>query len=146
MQSLEAIVYSSRAARPLGAHGLDALLIDARAFNEKVQVTGALIHSPTGFLQYFEGPSAAVARVYAKIQRSRTHEGLVELLHQPVETRQFTHWHMAFTGAPASVLEELTSEYWEMTLPGLLGKQAQSPGLRLLLDFWGAANDGRSIS
>jgi Sensors of blue-light using FAD len=144
MEDLMAVVYTSVAARSLSTRDLDALLINARAFNENVSVTGALIHSEFAFLQYFEGPTEAVARVYERIKRSGSHKNLVERLNQPIATRQFENWHMAFAQAPSSVLEELSNEYWEMTLPGLQSSQYHSPGLTLLLDFWRSARDGRT--
>jgi Sensors of blue-light using FAD len=136
MNDLAAIAYASKAARPLDSHDLDGLLIDARAFNEKVQVTGALLHHQGAFFQYFEGPPAAVARVYERIKESRAHHHLLELLNQPTDARQFARWHMAFTETPATVLQELGNEIWEMTLPGLHDRQIRSPGLELLLNFW----------
>jgi len=136
MNDLAAIAYASKAARPLDSHDLDGLLIDARAFNEKVRVTGALLHHQGAFFQYFEGAPAAVARVYERIKKSSTHHHLIELLNQPTDARQFAHWHMAFTETPATVLQELSNEIWEMLLPGLHGRQTRSPGLELLLNFW----------
>ncbi len=144
MTDFTAIAYTSRAVRRLDTKALDDLLIDARAFNDRVQVTGALLHHQGSFFQYFEGPPGAVARVYARIKASSQHGELIELLHQPIAARQFGNWHMAFSEAPATVLEELANEYWEMTLPGLLDRQAHSPGLKLLLDFWKAAGHGRA--
>lgn len=139
MQTLTAIAYSSRALYPLDASRLDELLVDARAFNGKVQVTGALLHHDGNFFQYFEGAPASVARVYARIKASGLHDDLTELLNQPIADRQFENWHMAFSEAPATVLEELANEYWGMTLPGLRGRQSRSPGLELLLGFWETA-------
>ncbi len=144
MTDLAAIAYTSRAVRLLDSNALDWILIDARAFNDQVRVTGALLHHQGRFFQYFEGPPGAVARVYARIKASSQHGDLVELLQQPIAARQFGDWHMAFSEAPATVLEELCNEYWEMTLPGLLDRQAPSPGLKLLLDFWEAAGRGHA--
>lgn len=138
MQFLTAIAYTSVASRPLSAQDLDSILVDARSFNQRVGVTGALLHAGGMFFQYFEGPAAGVTEVYNKIKRSDKHKDIRELVHESVDVRQFAAWHMAFAEAPSTVLEELTNEYWEMTLPEL-SRQAPSPGLKLLLEFWNSA-------
>ncbi|MEP6899151.1 MAG: BLUF domain-containing protein [Rhodanobacter sp.] len=156
MKDLKAIAYSSKATRPLDVRDIDGLLMDARAFNERVQVTGALLHHGGTFFQYFEGAAGAVAAVYQRIRNSGSHEQLVELLNQPIERRQFAHWQMAFAEAPLTVLEQLSNEQWAMRLPALREQQLQSPGLKMLLDFWnktgprppasGSGNDGERTS
>lgn len=136
MQELKAVVYQSQAVHRMTARELDGPLIGARPFNEKAKVTGALLHDAGTFLQYFEGPPEGVERVYARIRQSSQHEQLVELLNEPIDTRQFARWHMAFCNAPPSVLKEIANEMWTRTLPDLRAKHALSPGLQLLLDFW----------
>lgn len=146
MYDLSAVAYSSVAVRPLGPRDLDALLIDARSFNQKARITGALLHHAGAFFQYFEGPPSAVAAVYERVRNSSLHSGLVEMLNQPIGSRQFSEWHMAFADAPKSVLEEICTEHWEMSLPSLHNQQAQSPGLALLLIFWNTARYAPSVS
>ncbi len=140
MQELRAVVYRSQAVHLMSVGELDHLLVGARAFNEKAEVSGALLHHQGAFLQYFEGPRESVERVYARIRRSPEHEQLVELLYQPIDTRQFSRWHMAFAEPTLSVLEEIANEMWTMALPAVRAGQARSPGLQHLLDFWHQAN------
>ena len=135
MPFLTAIAYTSVATRPLSAVDLDSILVDARSFNQKAGVTGALLHAEGVFFQYFEGPAAGVTEAYHKIKLSGKHKDLRELVHESVDVRQFAAWHMAFAEAPSTILEELANEYWEMTLSELR-QQAPSPGLKLLLEFW----------
>lgn len=136
MQELTAVVYRSQAVRYMSALELDELLIGARPFNAKAQVTGALLHAQGTFLQYFEGPPEGVERVYARIRQSSQHERLVELLNEPIDTRQFARRHMAFCETPASELKEIANEMWTRALPNLRAKHTRSPGLKLLLGFW----------
>lgn len=140
MEKLTAVVYKSLAVHPLSVSELDHLLINARAFNEKVKVSGALLHHQGTFLQYFEGPPESVERVYARILRSPLHEQLVELLYQPIDTRQFSRWHMGFSEPPLSVLKEIANEMWTMAMPAARAGQTRSPGLQHLLDFWDLAH------
>ncbi len=140
MEELTAVVYKSQAVYPMNSRELDRLLVGARAFNEKAEVSGALLHHQGSFLQYFEGPRESVERVYARIRRSHQHEHLVELLYQPIETRQFSRWHMAFSEPSLSVLKEIANEMWTMALPSVRARQLPSPGLQHLLDFWDRAS------
>ena len=140
MEELTAVVYRSQAVRLMSARALDQLLAGARAFNEKARISGALLHRQGAFLQYFEGPPESVERVYARIRRSPEHEQLVELLYQPIDTRQFSRWHMAFAEPPSSVLEEIANEMWSIALPAVRAGQIRSPGLQHLLDFWDQAH------
>ncbi len=110
--------------------------MDARAFNEKLRVTGALLHHDGRFFQYLEGPSSSVDSVYQRIRHCGKHGDLVELLNHPIATRQFVRWHMAFSEAPLTTLQAPTNEIWAMKLPALNQQQALSPGLQLLMNFW----------
>lgn len=142
MNHLAAVAYASKATYPLRAHDLDNLLMGARAFNESVAVTGVLLEHRGVFFQYFEGRPADVATVYQRIKRSSMHEQLVERLNEPVPARQFERWHMAFTEAPLTTLQELANEIWAITLPRLHDSPVSSPGLTLLLKFWASAQRG----
>ncbi len=139
MEQLVAVAYQSVAVTPLDTRELDELLMDARAFNAKAQISGALLHHNGLFLQYFEGPPVAVAAVYFRIRQSRRHGQLTELLHEPILVREFARWQMAFAEAPRSVLEQISNEAWVSGLPSLRDRQVRSPGLQLLLDFWDVA-------
>lgn len=136
MLNLVAVAYSSKAARELGPRDLERLLIDARRFNEKSGVTGALLFGDGEFLQYFEGSPSAVAAVYERIKCSSLHHQLVETLNQPTAARQFRNWHMAFAEPAQTVVQQIANEHWAMTVPTAHRKQDNSPGLALLLDFW----------
>lgn len=136
MEILIAVAYRSRALRPMRARELDQLLIGARAFNEKAGISGALLHHQGEFLQYFEGTPPSVDRVYARIRSSHLHEQLAELMHEPIATRQFPRWHMAFADPTMSALEEIANDIWTMALPKLRTGDVRSPGLQHLLDFW----------
>jgi hypothetical protein len=139
METLVSLVYRSRATRPLDTGDMDALLLDARANNQMVDVTGALLHHGQAFLQYLEGPSHGVAHVFARIQRASQHAGIETLQHGPTPLRHFQRWHMGFARAPDSLLQKLSHEQWTRTVPWLEDEEAASPGLGHLLAFWNQA-------
>lgn len=93
---LEAVLYVSTATRWLTAAELERLLKEARQRNLECGVTGVLLYSYGNFMQYFEGPAEGVTEVYEVIRRSALHQGLIELLHEPIDAREFDDWTMAF--------------------------------------------------
>jgi hypothetical protein len=141
METLVSLVYRSRATRPLEAGDLDALLLDARANNQMLNVTGALLHDGKTFLQYLEGTAHGVDHVFARIERASQHAGIEKLQHGPTAFRHFQRWHMGFAQAPASLLQRLSQEQWTRALPWLEDEDASAPGLGHLLAFWNHATD-----
>lgn len=137
MSDLQALAYVSSAVGALTEADLEALLLRARAFNEAVGVSGALLYHDGSFFQYLEGPAASVEKVYARIKASPKHRGLIELLRRPVEQRQFDGWHMGFARAPRSVILGLAQSDWLDRLHEQEAGAASPPsGVKLLLEFW----------
>ena len=139
---LAALAYVSTAVRPLSTEDLEALLVEARDFNQREQVTGALLHHDGSFFQYIEGPPDGLNRVYERIRSSSMHKGLVELIHHRIEKREFSTWHMAFAEAPGSLLQQLAHSQWADTVPSLQDNASSSAGLALLLAFWSRTRAG----
>lgn len=137
--NLSAVAYVSTAARALGQEDLDALLIDARDFNMKSLVTGALLFDAGVFFQYFEGPEAGMAEVYDRIKNAKTHHGIIELLNRAIDQRLFAEWHMGFSHAPGTVVQQLANAKWYESVKDLRRSGARSVGMDLLLDFWASA-------
>jgi hypothetical protein len=140
---LRAIGYVSTAVRLLGQADLDGLLLDARAFNEEVHVTGALLYDKGAFFQYFEGPDPGMTEVYERIRNSKTHHRIIELLNRPVAERAFGEWHMGFSAAPGTLLQQLANTKWNESVRELEQAQSRSLGLELLLEFWSSARRTR---
>ncbi len=136
MALLHALVYQSRATRPLDAGELDALLLDARVANELAGVTGALLYDGQRFMQYLEGGRADVEQIYARIVRARQHHQLEVLEQGAAEKRLFQRWHMGFASAPQSLVQQLSQAQWRREAPWLEDESASSPGLARLLAFW----------
>ena len=142
MNSTFAVAYVSSAVRLLNDVELEALLLDARAFNATREVTGALLYHEGTFFQYFEGPAEAVEAVYDRVKASRLHRGLVELLHEQVQQRQFGSWRMGFTAAPRSLILALERARWSKLSEQLQANAGASAGLDLLLQFWQGSQRG----
>lgn len=137
MNPLHSIAYVSTAtARLATSASLDALLVDARAFNLDCGVTGALLHHGGNFFQYIEGPPESVRKVYARIQKSSGHTSLYELLNGPARERHFGSWTMGFAEPVRSALQRVSHASWTREFAHARQHPAQSPGMVLLLDFW----------
>lgn len=131
------VVYTSRVSRPLSHGDIDGLLLDARANNEALKVTGVLLHGGNRFFQYIEGERDGVDEAYECIRRSSLHTELVELENGDISRKLFRHWFMGFRALPGSMLQQLSQADWEKEIPWALEQAMASAGIRQLMDFLG---------
>lgn len=94
--SLFSLVYTSTASRPLAKSDLENILGSARTRNLQEQVTGLLLFTDGKFMQYLEGPSAGVLKIFDIVKKSSLHQDIVEISRQSVERREYGDWSMAF--------------------------------------------------
>ena len=90
------LTYASRLKKPLKHDVLEKIMAVSRRNNRKLGVTGALCHSPRGFLQILEGPAAAVNELYNRIVRDPRHADVTLLEYVKVPYREFENWSMAY--------------------------------------------------
>jgi hypothetical protein len=98
---LYALVYLSTAARQVALNELMPLVDAARRRNQQEGITGVLLYSHGNFMQYLEGPACGLAKVYEVIMGDRQHRGIIELLREPIQSREFADWSMAFRSISA---------------------------------------------
>jgi Sensors of blue-light using FAD len=96
MEDLHALVYVSNAVRRLTDDEIASFLVKARARNEKLGVTGVLLYSDGNFMQYLEGSAQALAEIYPAIKASPLHQGIIELLRERIQSREFADWSMGY--------------------------------------------------
>jgi hypothetical protein len=82
---------------------VERIVRQSRIRNAELSVTGALIYSGTRFLQYIEGPRAAVAALRASILEDDRHEEITTLPLSEAQERRFGHWALAFGGTSSFV-------------------------------------------
>ena len=100
------LVYASEATAPMGEDALNALLEQARAKNERLGITGLLLHRQGRFVQYLEGAEADVRAVYAAIVDDARHTNVRVLMEEQSSDRRFSSWTMGYEplrDAPAAV-------------------------------------------
>lgn len=85
---------------------IDKILKVARDANNAVGVTGALMFNAGCFAQVLEGPLQHVEETFERIQCDERHSDVVILAFEPVSTRGFDSWSMAYVGENAASLQE----------------------------------------
>ena len=99
---LSALVYRSRAARPLSPPDLLQLTLAAQARNRREAVTGVMVYDQSRFYQWLEGPDDGVDRIMGSILRDRRHTDIEILDKKPVQARAFADWSMKLAMPGAS--------------------------------------------
>ena len=131
------LTYVSSATVFLNPTELLALLKTARDNNANLGLTGMLLYKDGNFMQVLEGEEAPLRNLYQKIEKDPRHSGLIKLLDQPIETRQFPSWSMAFTNldtvTPASVPGY--SEFLNLSLTEPSFQQNPTRAQKLLTTF-----------
>ncbi|MCU0702270.1 MAG: BLUF domain-containing protein [Myxococcaceae bacterium] len=93
---LTQLCYASVASAHFEPPALQQLLEKARANNERDGITGLLLYGNGHFVQVLEGAAAPVSALYAKILSDKRHRQVFELYREPVTTRDFHTWAMAY--------------------------------------------------
>jgi hypothetical protein len=140
MTDLSALVYVSKSTRPLSEDELNHLLERARTRNCQEGVTGVLLYSHGNFIQYLEGTPAAIERVYAVIKADPQHHGIIELMHEPIQSREFSHWSMAFRNIRAFGLASPPEIDAVFEAAGSSGMRPASVAQVFLTKFWNKGN------
>ena len=93
------IVYLSTATRLMSDADLMEVLRVSRVNNVRDGVTGVLLYQGGNFIQLLEGESAAIDRVYARVEKDPRHHSVLRMLDGEAEERLFADWSMAFRPA-----------------------------------------------
>lgn len=90
---------------------LAGILVQARRNNARDEITGALVCRNDLYLQFIEGPAAAIDTVYAKIAADDRHSDIRLLLTDTADARMFPEWAMlddampSLTWSPAEIAD-----------------------------------------
>ena len=108
-ESLYRLVYISRNCIRGGdedlGHEVTEILDVARRLNARAGLTGALMFNRRCFAQVLEGPFDDVQDTFERIQCDERHDRATILSFDPIESRGFSEWSMAFVGASTPALE-----------------------------------------
>lgn len=98
--SLATLLYASSACLPAGerdAH-LAQLVHHAVAANSRMNVTGALMHCATRFVELLEGPPEVLDPLVTRIAADTRHTDMITLLRKPITERRFTTFALVYNG------------------------------------------------
>ena len=129
---LFSLVYVSSAVDLFSTADLVALLETSRR-----GVTGMLLYKAGNFMQALEGEESTVRAVHERIEHDPRHRGLITLLEQRSDARQFGGWSMGFRNLADPVLRDLPgfSEFLNVSLDGARFFGQPSRVQRLLRTF-----------
>ncbi len=87
-------VYASRAAEPMQASLVDAILDESRRHNAAKGITGILCYSGDTFIQVLEGGRDEVCELFNTIVRDERHTQVRLLVYEEISERKFSQWTM----------------------------------------------------
>jgi hypothetical protein len=91
------IVYLSSESYPYTEGDLATSLMNWRANNRRLEITGVLLYREGQILQLLEGTDDAVRIKYAAIERDPRHKQVNKLCEEMITERQFPNWSMAYS-------------------------------------------------
>ena len=101
------IVYVSVATKPMSEDNIVAILVQSRANNTRLGLTGALLCHRQRFIQILEGEEKQVLTKYRTISLDPRHRNVHVLSRELIEQRQFPQWTMGFRPLSQGAMNEL---------------------------------------
>ncbi len=88
--------------------------------NKKLNVTGILIYADGCFFQIIEGPDENLDNLYKAIKRDYRHQGIITLIDEEINNRNFPDWSMSVLKLDPNILNH--KEVFELTRMALANK------------------------
>jgi Sensors of blue-light using FAD len=131
------LVYVSSAVKLFGSEELTELLEKSRKNNSALGITGMLLYKDGNFMQFLEGPKEAVLGLLNKVKDDPRHRGLIVMLQEDHNGREFEQWAMAFKMIDSNTAFEVPgySEFLDLPLTSDQFLLNPSRTLKLLLSF-----------
>lgn len=94
---LHQFVYISHQVDEFTLEGLRELMIQSRAKNKRLELTGLLLFDPPLFFQVLEGPEASIKQIAADIKADKRHRDMdIIYANDNLFEREFSRWRMGF--------------------------------------------------
>jgi hypothetical protein len=101
------VVYTSRATGVFDDADLATLLMNSRANNRRLGLTGFLLHRDGQFLQLLEGPDDVVSTRVSIIEQDPRHTDIAVLLRESGPQRQFPAWSMGYETVTDALADDI---------------------------------------
>ena len=124
---------------PDDAREVDDIVETARARNEALDLTGALIYTRTHFAQVLEGKAEAIGEVMESIRTDCRHRNINVVCDDPIGARYFPDWSMAYSGPSFYVDRQIRPLLSQATDPAQ-SRRAAAGLLALMREFAGDVN------
>jgi hypothetical protein len=122
------LLYFGIARNEFRTEDFEELLIQARARNEFLGITGKLLHCEGSFIQLLEGTQTAVEEVYQSIVADKRLIAVKTITCGTGAERYYKDWSMDFTNVPMSVINEIENCIY----PDVAAYVKSSSAIRLL--------------
>ena len=134
------LVYTSAARTPFSDGDLATLLMNSRANNRRLGLSGFLMHKQGRFVQVLEGPEEAVQQRYALIAADPRHTDLDVLLRETIDERRFGAWTMGYRATTDTLVDEIPgyADVSGASLDVARSRPDLEPSVRSLLDWFRA--------
>ena len=99
MSVLLTTVYVSSATHRFNSNDLARLVGQASRNNNANDISGMLLYYDGSFMQALEGPEEAVLACVERIQKDPRHHGMIPILKQKIQHRNFQGWAMGCENA-----------------------------------------------
>jgi hypothetical protein len=90
------LVYYSISNIELTPEAMSDILVPARKYNSKNNITGCLLFHNKIFLQLLEGDKEVVQNLYQSIKKDTRHSNITLLVEEEMKEKMFPGWSMAF--------------------------------------------------
>ncbi|MBB5371801.1 BLUF domain-containing protein [Acidocella aromatica] len=118
---------------PAGNAEVKNIVAVSLARNAGLDVTGALISTPSYFAQVLEGAQPAVAELMSSIRRDQRHAEVKILTEGEVPVRRFSNWSMAYSGY-ATYVDDYIEPFFALASPAQAARLSQRL-IQLMLEF-----------
>lgn len=133
MDQLIQLIYVSSAVKVFTQQQLSDLLETARAANHHHHITGLLLYKDGNFMQVIEGEEQAIDQLMSNLQNDQRHNGIIQILKEPVQQRNFADWSMGFK----NISNEETEGFSDFLEPESRDKLLPGKAKMLLMGFKG---------
>ncbi len=101
-------IYSSVSTVEFSKEDIFKLLEVARKNNQKLGVTGMLLYDSGSFFQVLEGHPDIVNPLLEKLKLDGRHNGVVRIIYEEIESRDFAEWTMGYSEVKTEDLDQIS--------------------------------------
>ena len=131
------LIYISSATKWPTEEDLTELLEQARSRNIRQNITGMLLYDNATYFQVLEGSAEDVHQIFEAICKDPRNTGVVKLVEEDIEKRDFPDWSMGYKNLASYSPEELPGfvDMFNGKLDKEIATKNQNIAIKLLMSF-----------